>query len=200
MHYSWNGRSGKRPKRYVSEQVSRDVLYDLAHFHGFQLLDETQTMLRDPDASMRAMAEEEYTTLTEKLSAALETTFPKLLIPASEDTSKLSAYIELKAGVGGSEASLFVDDLMRMYIGLSQTMNWTTTTVSSNEIDGGGLRDALLEVRGENAYDSLRWETGVHRVQRVPATETKGRTHTSTVAVIVSERLTRLSLARKFTL
>ena len=132
------------------------------------------------------MAEEEFTTLSENLSTALDDTFPKLVLPSSEDTSKLSAYIELKAGVGGSEASLFVEDLMRMYLRLSQYTNWTTTTVSLSEIDGGGVRDALLEVRGENAYDQLRWESGVHRVQRVPATETKGRTHTSTVAVIVS--------------
>ncbi|TCD69204.1 hypothetical protein EIP91_008500 [Steccherinum ochraceum] len=150
-----------------------------------ELLDETHAMLRDPDSSMRAMAEEEYTTLNDKLSTALQTTFPKLLVPASDDTSKLSAYVELKAGVGGSEASLFVDDLMRMYLRLSQSMQWDATVVSASEIDGGGFRDAMLEVRGTNVYDSLRWETGVHRVQRVPATETKGRTHTSTVTVMV---------------
>ncbi|KAH8105421.1 peptide chain release factor 1 [Cristinia sonorae] len=150
-----------------------------------ELLNETRAMLQDPDPSMQAMAQEEYTTLNEKLNASLETTFPKLLVPASEDTSKLSAYIELKAGVGGSEATLFVDDLMRMYLRLALSMNWTASVVSSSEVDGGGFRDAILEIRGLNAYDTLRWESGVHRVQRVPATETKGRTHTSTVAVIV---------------
>lgn len=135
---------------------------------------------------MRAMAEEEHATLTQKLSTALEITFPKLLIPASDDTSRLSAYIELKAGVGGSEASLFVGDLMRMYLRLSQSMSWTATVVSSSIIENGGFRDAIIEVRGEHSYDTLRWETGVHRVQRVPATERLGRTHTSTVACIVS--------------
>ncbi|THH32159.1 hypothetical protein EUX98_g2008 [Antrodiella citrinella] len=150
-----------------------------------ELLDETYSMLNDPDPSMRAMADEEYTTLSAKLTTALETNFPKLLVPATEDTSALSAYVELKAGVGGSEATLFVNDLMNMYLRVSQSMEWTANIVSSSEVDGGGFRDVIIEVRGNSAYDTLRFETGVHRVQRVPATETKGRTHTSTVAVLV---------------
>lgn len=137
---------------------------------------------------MRAMAHEEYESLKGQLSEALDTAFPKLLVPASADTSRLSAYIELNAGVGGDEASLFLGDLMNMYLRLSEVLSWAATVVSSNETDSGGVKNAILEVRGEKAYDTLRWESGVHRVQRVPATETRGRTHTSTVAAVVCIR------------
>jgi peptide chain release factor 1 len=118
------------------------------------------------------------------LSHSLSTTFPSLLVPPSA-TSHLSALLELKSGVGGSEASLFLTDLLRVYLRYAQTMRWKAEVIGKNETDGGGVKDAIVEVKGMKAYDSLRWESGVHRVQRVPATETKGRVHTSTVAVVV---------------
>jgi peptide chain release factor 1 len=94
--------------------------------------------------------------------------------------------MELKSGVGGSESSLFLGEMMRMYTRLANEIGWKVSVVASNETENGGVKDAVLEVEGEGAYDTLRWESGVHRVQRVPATETSGRTHTSTVAVVVS--------------
>jgi peptide chain release factor 1 len=93
--------------------------------------------------------------------------------------------MELKAGVGGSEANLFLGDVMRMYLRLSQSLKWKATVVTSLETNEGGVKTAILEVKGEGTYDALRWESGVHRVQRVPATEASGRVHTSTVAVVV---------------
>lgn len=133
---------------------------------------------------MRALATEEHKELSNSLTALVETTIPSLLIPPST-TANLSAMLELKSGVGGSESSLFLSDLLRMYLRLANVRRWETAVVSQNVNEGGGIKDALVEVKGEGAYDVLRWESGVHRVQRVPATETHGRVHTSTVAVIV---------------
>jgi peptide chain release factor 1 len=135
---------------------------------------------------MRALASDEFDNLKSVLSRQINTVFPSLLIPSS-GTAHLSAMIELKSGVGGSEASLFLADLLRMYLRLSNTMKWKAHVVSNNETEGGGTKDAILEVKGDGSYDALRWESGVHRVQRVPATESSGRVHTSTVAVIVSQ-------------
>ncbi|KAF9244264.1 hypothetical protein BU15DRAFT_86165 [Melanogaster broomeanus] len=125
------------------------------------LLD-TLPLLKDPDPNMRSLAEDEYTTLKDSLSTYLSTTFPSLT--SSTFSNKL------KAGVGGSEATLFLTDLLRVYVRYANSRGW---------LIGGGMRDAIA------AYDALRWETGVHRVQRVPATESSGRVHTSTVAIIV---------------
>lgn len=149
-----------------------------------QSLDETTSLLVDSDPDMRAMASEEYNSLTQSLTETVEKTFPALLIPPST-TSHLSALFELKSGVGGSEASLFLGDMMRMYLRLANAHRWKADVVASNDADGGGVKDAIVEIKGEGAYDALRWESGVHRVQRVPATETSGRIHTSTVAAVV---------------
>ncbi|OBZ71926.1 Peptide chain release factor 1 [Grifola frondosa] len=147
-------------------------------------LEETVPFLSDPDPTMRYLAQEEHAFLSETLSQLAETTFPQLVVPASSTTA-LSAIIELKAGVGGSEAALFLGELVRMYVRVASSLGWKASTVASSILDDGGMRDAVLEIKGKGAYDTLRWESGVHRVQRVPATEAKGRTHTSTVAVLV---------------
>lgn len=133
---------------------------------------------------MRSLAEEEFTTLKESLSTYLSTTFPSLLVPPSQ-TRSFSALLELKAGVGGSEATLFLMDLLRVYVRHAHFRGWRADVIQSTEVMGGGMRDAIVEIKGDGAYDTLRWETGVHRVQRVPATEASGRVHTSTVAIIV---------------
>ena len=134
---------------------------------------------------MRSLASEEFNTLSNTLSKTVKTVFPTLLIPPST-TCHLSALMELKSGVGGSESSLFLSDLLRMYQRLAHSNNWKSSIVAENNLESGGIKDAIVEIKGETAYDTLRWESGVHRVQRVPATESSGRTHTSTVAVVVS--------------
>ncbi|TDL20251.1 release factor [Rickenella mellea] len=141
-------------------------------------------LLDDDDPNMRSLALEEYKTLESTLTHQLDVVFPSLLTPQSE-TSHLSAILEIKSGVGGSEASLFLGEMLRMYLRLAQLRQWSTKILAKNELDSGGFKDAIVEVNGEGAYDALRWESGVHRVQRVPATESSGRVHTSTVAVIV---------------
>lgn len=149
-----------------------------------QLLDETKVLLTDKDEAMRALAAEEHDSLSKSLSEIVESTFPTLLIPSST-TSHLSALMEFKSGVGGSESSLFLADLLRMYLRLANGRRWKATVVAQNDSDGGGIKDAIVEIKGEGVYDALRWESGVHRVQRVPATEASGRVHTSTVAIVV---------------
>ncbi|KXN82924.1 Peptide chain release factor 1 [Leucoagaricus sp. SymC.cos] len=149
-----------------------------------EALQEASELLTDPDPSMRALATEEHETLTKQLTEAVTQTFPNLLVPRSK-TAQLGALMELKSGVGGSEASLFLADMLRMYQRLASASQWKTQIVSKNDLESGGIKDAIVEIKGEGAYDALRWESGVHRVQRVPATEANGRVHTSTVAVVV---------------
>lgn len=133
---------------------------------------------------MRSLAVDEYTSLTATLTQFLESTFPSLLVPPST-TSHLSALMEMKSGVGGSESSLFLGDLLRMYQRLANVNRWKAQVVAQNDNDGGGTKDAIIEIKGDGAYDALRFESGVHRVQRVPATESSGRVHTSTVSIVV---------------
>ena len=142
-------------------------------------------MLGDSDETLRLLAVEDDQTFTETLKNLVETVFPSLIIPPSK-TAHMSALMELKAGVGGSESNLFLSELMRMYLRYAQSVKWKATSVSSLDTPEGGVKNAVLEFKGPGAYDSLRWESGVHRVQRVPATEASGRVHTSTVAVVVS--------------
>ncbi len=133
---------------------------------------------------MRSMAEEEYHSLEEKMEEIVNTTLPALLKPSSS-TAHYSALVELKSGVGGVESSLFLADMLRMYQRYATAQRWKWTMMAVNELEQGGTRDAIMEVKGPGAYDRLRWESGVHRVQRVPSTDASGRVHTSTVAVIV---------------
>lgn len=164
----------------------------------------------DADESMRSLATEEYQQLSTALSDLQSKTFPKLLLQSSHQTSHISALVELKVGVGGEEAGLFVADLMRMYLRYATVWGeelsnralrtgededgtsargggWTTNVISENKLDTrpGAFKDVIIEIKGPGSYDNLKWETGVHRVQRVPATESSGRLHTSAVAVAV---------------
>ncbi|THH04915.1 hypothetical protein EW145_g5181 [Phellinidium pouzarii] len=145
---------------------------------------ETAELLEDENPSIRALASEEYETLLKTYNNILGETFPLLLVPSSK-TNNLSALFEIKPGVGGSEASLFLADLLRMYIRFAHIRGWSSKLLAKEEREGGGMKNAILEIIGEGVYDLLRWESGVHRVQRVPATESGGRVHTSTVQVVV---------------
>jgi len=162
----------------------------LVSFFSFKRLNhdktlaETSQLLTDPDPSMRALALEEYTSLTDQLVKSVTETFPRLLVPPS-DTAHLGALMELKSGVGGSESSLFLAEMLRMYQRLANTTFDQTHIIAQNDLENGGIKDAILEIKGKGAYDALRWESGVHRVQRIPMTEAGGRVHTSTVAVVV---------------
>ena len=133
---------------------------------------------------MRSMASEEHADLQTQIADMVQNKFPTLVVPPSK-TAQMSAIMEFKAGVGGSESALFLSEMMRMYIRLATSNRWKTNIMASNQTENGGVKDAIVEIIGEQAYDTLRFESGVHRVQRVPATEANGRVHTSTVAVVV---------------
>ncbi|PAV17674.1 peptide chain release factor 1 [Pyrrhoderma noxium] len=145
---------------------------------------DTANLLEDEDPDIRDLAAEDYQSLLKDYTNTLEDAFPSLLVLPSK-TNTLSALLEIKPGVGGSESSLFLQDLLRMYTRYASLRDWPSKIVAKEDRDGGGMKNAILEIVGEGAYDCLRWESGVHRVQRVPATESSGRVHTSTVQVIV---------------
>ena len=107
-----------------------------------------------------------------------------LLIPKDPDDSK-NVVVEIRAGTGGDEASIFAGDLYRMYTKFSESKNWSVNLVDLNEGTSGGYKEIIFEVNGEEVYGNLKFEAGVHRVQRVPQTETQGRVHTSAATVIV---------------
>ncbi|GHJ84233.1 hypothetical protein NliqN6_0635 [Naganishia liquefaciens] len=150
---------------------------------------EAETLLQDSDPAMRSLASEELAALEEQMSELLQDRLPALLLPPSS-TAALGAMIELKAGVGGDEAALFVEQVMRMYTRYAQAKGWRTEILSKTAGSigtgaGTGLKDVTIKVDGDGAFGDFRFERGVHRVQRVPATESAGRVHTSTIAVVV---------------
>ena len=146
---------------------------------------DAEVMMADSktDSDMRAMAEEERAELKARLGA-LEHTLRLQLIPKDAADSS-SAIVEIRAGTGGDEAALFAADLLNMYTRYCQLQGWKTDLMSMSESDLGGIKDAVLEVGGVGVYAKLKFESGVHRVQRVPATETQGRIHTSAATVAV---------------
>jgi peptide chain release factor 1 len=146
-------------------------------------LTSTHDMARDPDEEVRAMAREELGVL-EQRSAALESELHLLLVPRDPNDDR-NVILEVRAGTGGDEAALFAADLFRMYARYADTRRWKLELLSSSESGGGGLKEAIAEVTGDGAYSRLKYESGVHRVQRVPSTEASGRIHTSTATVSV---------------
>ena len=148
-------------------------------------LEETDALIADPatDGEMKSLAEQERAELKERL-AALDQELKIQLLP-KDAADQSSAIIEMRAGTGGDEAALFAGDLLGMYQRYCSLQGWKTEILSLSESDLGGFKDATLEVQGRGAYAKLKFESGVHRVQRVPATENQGRIHTSAATVAV---------------
>ncbi len=147
------------------------------HRGALELLEDTD------DEEMRAMAEEEVTGLGERIES-LAARARELLIP-HDPLEDRAAVVEVRAGTGGDEAGLFAADLMRMYQRLAERLGWSTELLSLSEGIPGSIKEAIFVVRGRGAYGRLRYESGVHRVQRVPETESQGRIHTSAATVAV---------------
>ena len=146
-------------------------------------LDEAKQLVKDGDPEIREMAEIEIEDLTASI-LALETEIKRLLLPKDPDDSK-DVFLEVRAGAGGDEAALFAGDLFRMYSRLSERNNWNMDVVSIREGDHGGYKELVTRIEGNDVYKQLKFEAGVHRVQRVPATESQGRVHTSACSVAV---------------
>jgi peptide chain release factor 1 len=146
-------------------------------------LEGARAMADDPDDEMRAMARDEI----DRLSASLEVAdadLRRMLVPR-DPRDERDVIVEVRAGTGGEEAALFAADLVRMYIRYADRRRWKVEVLSTSESEAGGFKEAILEVRGEAAFSRLKFESGVHRVQRVPTTEAQGRIHTSTATVSV---------------
>ena len=137
----------------------------------------------EKDEELREMAKEELTSLEEVLPI-MEEEIKILLIPADPQDAK-NAIIEIRGGAGGDEASIFAGDLFRMYTKYIERMGWKMEITSQSEGTSGGFKEVILKVTGERVYGVLKYESGVHRVQRVPQTETQGRVHTSAASVAV---------------
>ena len=142
---------------------------------------EAEAMLSDPE--MRALAEEELPTLKARLPE-LEQSLRVALLPKDAADAR-PAVVEIRPGTGGDEAALFAGDLLRMYQRHAERMGWTADLIALAETELGGVKEATLAVKGEGVFARLKWESGVHRVQRVPETESGGRIHTSAATVAV---------------
>jgi peptide chain release factor 1 len=139
--------------------------------------------LQDPDPEVRTMARDEIDRL-EARAAELEAELRRLLVPRDPNDDR-DVILEIRAGTGGDEASLFAADLYRMYGRYAERRGWTLELLSTSESASGGYKEVIAEVAGDGAYSRLKFESGVHRVQRVPVTEASGRIHTSTATVAV---------------
>ncbi|MGV3620751.1 MAG: peptide chain release factor 1 [Archangium sp.] len=142
-----------------------------------------EELLESGDAEFKAMAKEELGPLREK-KAAMEEELRMLLLPKDPNDDK-NVIIEIRAAAGGDEAALFAEEIMQMYLRYAQARGWQADIVDLSGGNQGGVKDATVTMNGDAVYSSLKWESGVHRVQRVPATETQGRIHTSTITVAV---------------
>jgi peptide chain release factor 1 len=147
-------------------------------------LEEARNILTsETDAELKTLAENELTDLTPKIET-LEKEIRGLLVPKDARDEK-SVIVEVRAGAGGDEAALFAADLFRMYTRYAEGKRWKSEVMSENSIGIGGYKEVIFEIKGRGAYSKLKYESGVHRVQRVPATEAQGRIHTSTATVVV---------------
>ena len=146
-------------------------------------IDESLELLKDEDPEINMLARDEIERLNDK-KAYLETELKKLLVPKDPLDGK-NVIIEIRAGTGGEEAGLFAGDLFKMYQRFAEITNWQVEILDHHATGVGGLKEVIAIVKGKNAYSRLKYESGTHRVQRVPATETQGRIHTSAVTVAV---------------
>lgn len=152
-----------------------------------QQLKDAREMLDESDAELRAMAEEEITS-GEKRLEQLERDLQVLLLPRDPNDDN-NIFIEVRAGTGGDEAAIFAGDLFRMYSRYAESRRWQIEILSQHEGEHGGFKEVIARVCGDGAYSQLKFESGVHRVQRVPETESQGRIHTSACTVAVLPEL-----------
>jgi peptide chain release factor 1 len=145
--------------------------------------DEAESLLESDDDELKALAEEELEEVKDRLEALSEK-LPAVLVPPDPDDSR-DVIMEIRAGVGGEEAALFAADLFRMYSRYAERKGWKVDVLSAHPTSLGGYKEIVFEVKGDGAYSSLKYEGGVHRVQRVPVTESGGRIHTSAASVVV---------------
>ncbi|WP_417661417.1 peptide chain release factor 1 [Pseudomonas sp.] len=146
-------------------------------------LESAQALLKDSDPDMREMAEEEVAEAKEQL-VKLEGDLQRMLLPKDPNDDR-NVFLEVRAGTGGDEAAIFSGDLFRMYSRYAERRGWRVEILSANEGEHGGYKEVIARIEGDNVYSKLKFESGAHRVQRVPETESQGRVHTSACTVAV---------------
>jgi peptide chain release factor 1 len=146
-------------------------------------LNEAKEMIDSGDPDLKEMGQEELPVLTKQLEA-LELELQKMLLP-KDPNDEANIFLEIRAGTGGDEAAIFAGDLFRMYSRYAEKMRWEVEVLNSQEGEHGGYKEIIARIIGNGAYSRLKFESGAHRVQRVPATETQGRVHTSAATVAV---------------
>lgn len=146
-------------------------------------LQQARLMLEDRDPDLRAMADEEIAGIEPELEKLVEQ-LRLLLLPKDPNDDK-NVLLEIRAGAGGDEASLFAAEVFRMYTRYAETRHWKVEVTSSSDSSAGGVKEIIALINGDKVYSQLKYESGVHRVQRVPVTEQQGRIHTSTITVAV---------------
>jgi peptide chain release factor 1 len=173
----------KKMTELAKEQSSIKKIVDAGHEY-IQLvndINDNKSILDDPE--LGELAKEELKEL-EHRKPELEEEIKLLMLPKDPNDDK-NIFIELRAGAGGDEAGLFVADLFRTYIKFAENQGWKTEIMNSSESEAGGFKEMVFLVKGESVYSKMKFESGVHRVQRVPATETQGRVHTSAITVAI---------------
>jgi len=176
-----NQKFGAMSKEYRSMEKIVNAYEDYKRLLGD--MDFNKEALNGDDAELRELAKAEVTGLEER-KEQMESSIRQMLIPKDPQDEK-NAILEIRAGTGGDEASLFAGDLLRMYIKYCEKKGWKTAILSESEGTVGGYKEVQVEVVGEDVYGTLKFESGVHRVQRVPDTEGSGRVHTSAATVAV---------------
>lgn len=166
-------------KEYV--QLESIVRCFQAYEKNNEAIESAQEMLLEKDSELKKLAEEELGQLTLKKNE-LEGQLKILLIPTDPNDDK-NIFLEIRAGAGGKEAAIFAGDLLRMYARYTEKKGWHMTVVSAHEGEHGGFKEVIVRIVGEGVYSQLKFESGAHRVQRIPATESQGRIHTSACTI-----------------
>lgn len=172
-------RKTAKAHRDLEEVVSKYREYRTAAAN----LEQARAMLQETDAEIRAMAEEEVASLEPSL-VQLEEDLKVLLLPKDPNDDK-NVVIEIRAGTGGDEATLFAAEIFRMYTRYAETLRWRVEETDISESEVGGVKEVIAIISGDRVFSRMKYESGVHRVQRVPQTETQGRVHTSAITVAV---------------
>ena len=180
------GNNYQRAAEINKERVDLEQIVEKAREYrqAMKSLEEARAMFEsEKDAELVALAEADIADLEPKIEA-LEKEIKGMLVPKDPRDEK-NVIVEIRAGTGGDEAAIFAADLFRMYSRYAEMQRWKSEILSESSIGVGGYKEVIFEIRGKGAYSKLKYESGVHRVQRVPATEAQGRIHTSTATVAV---------------
>lgn len=190
------GSDYQRAAEINKERVDLELLITRAREYrqSIKRLDEARALFdSETDEEMIALAEAEIEELEPKVEK-LESEIKSMLVPKDPRDDK-NVIMEIRAGTGGDEAALFAADLFRMYTRYAENKNWKSEILSENEIGIGGYKEVIFQIKGRGAYSRLKYESGVHRVQRIPETESSGRIHTSTATVAVLAEVEDVDIA-----